>query len=201
MTLRDFPIIPTIFVVAAAATMVALGIWQIGRADEKAALIAQFEAQSARDEVVEIKTGREDFAYRRIRMECDNPRGWQAVAGRNRRGQTGFAHRYLCAVQPFFDDLPEHTYADIGWSQSPQQPVFDGGVVEGVLVKMGIGFKVIADPALAGLEPLAKPDPNDLPNNHIAYAGQWFFFAITALVIYFLALRSRTARVSRSKSA
>ncbi len=38
---------------------------------------------------------------------------------------------------------------------------------------------------------MAPPDPNDLPNNHLAYAGQWFFFALTALVIYWLALRRR----------
>jgi len=27
----------------------------------------------------------------------------------------------------------------------------------------------------------------------MAYAGQWFFFALTALVIYFLAIRSKLA--------
>ena len=53
------------------------------------------------------------------------------------------------------------------------------------------GGKIVADPPLAELGPLAKPDPADLPNNHLAYAGQWFFFALTALVIYILALRRR----------
>ena len=43
---------------------------------------------------------------------------------------------------------------------------------------------------LAGML-LAPPDPGDLPNNHLMYAGQWFFFALTALVIYLLALRKR----------
>ena len=50
---------------------------------------------------------------------------------------------------------------------------------------------VIANEAKAGLEPLARPDPADLPNNHLAYAGQWFFFALTALAIYWLALKRR----------
>ena len=53
------------------------------------------------------------------------------------------------------------------------------------------GYEVVADPPLAGLEASATPDPHDLPNNHLAYAGQWFFFAVTALVIYWLALRRR----------
>ncbi|HSM52948.1 MAG TPA: SURF1 family protein, partial [Erythrobacter sp.] len=26
---------------------------------------------------------------------------------------------------------------------------------------------------------------------HLAYAGQWFFFALTALVIYWIAIRKR----------
>ncbi|HBM05474.1 MAG TPA: threonine synthase, partial [Erythrobacter sp.] len=47
---------------------------------------------------------------------------------------------------------------------------------------------------VAGLAPLAPPDPRDLPNNHLAYAGQWFFFALTALIIYILALRRRATR-------
>ena len=42
-----------------------------------------------------------------------------------------------------------------------------------------------------GLKPLAPPDPGDLPNNHLMYAGQWFFFALTALLIYVLALRKK----------
>ena len=38
---------------------------------------------------------------------------------------------------------------------------------------------------------MAAPDPGDLPNNHLAYAGQWFLFALAAAVIYVLALRRR----------
>jgi surfeit locus 1 family protein len=49
----------------------------------------------------------------------------------------------------------------------------------------------VADPPVGGLAANAAPDPADLPNNHLAYAGQWFFFALTALVIYVLALRRR----------
>ena len=37
------PILPTLVVAAAIATMIALGIWQLGRMDEKAALIARAE--------------------------------------------------------------------------------------------------------------------------------------------------------------
>lgn len=205
MTLRDFPIIPTIFVVAAAATMVALGIWQIGRAEEKAELIAAFKTAQSNAEMTDIAFGQSDLVYRAVRLNCPEATGWHAVAGRSERGQTGYVHRYVCDVRPTFgygDAGPAVvTHADIGWSLSPAEPDFAGGFIEGTLVALGDGYKVVASTPQAGLQPIAKPDPNDLPNNHIAYAGQWFFFAITALVIYFLALRSRTARVSRSKSA
>lgn len=61
-------------------------------------------------------------------------------------------------------------------------------MVDGVIAP---GPRLVADPAAAGLVPLAKPDPRDLPNNHLSYAVQWFLFALTALVIYALALRRR----------
>jgi surfeit locus 1 family protein len=51
----------------------------------------------------------------------------------------------------------------------------------------------VAAPPLAGLEANAIPDPAEIPNNHFAYAVQWFVFAATALVIYGLALRKRRA--------
>ena len=41
---RRVPIIPTIIVIAAALTMVGLGIWQLGRKAEKEALIARYDA-------------------------------------------------------------------------------------------------------------------------------------------------------------
>ena len=41
--LMRVPILPTLVVAAAIAIMIALGIWQLGRMDEKAALIARAE--------------------------------------------------------------------------------------------------------------------------------------------------------------
>ncbi len=192
---RSIPIIPTILVLAAAGVMVWLGFWQLGRADEKAELIAEYQRQSAVAEIVAIDVGKDDLAYRSVRLRCGDPSDWQAIAGRNQNGRSGYAHRYLCGVQEWYDSPTERTFADIGWSTSPQDPKFAGGSIEGVLVRMGDDdFKVVATEPLVDLQPLAKPDPNDLPNNHLAYAGQWFFFALTALVIYGFALKSRAGK-------
>ena len=50
---------------------------------------------------------------------------------------------------------------------------------------------LIAERASEGLEPVAPPSVEDVPNNHLAYAVQWFFFAAVAAFIYVLALRRR----------
>jgi surfeit locus 1 family protein len=50
---------------------------------------------------------------------------------------------------------------------------------------------LIARVPATDLKAAAPPSPDDVPNNHLAYAVQWFFFAAVALVIYALALRKR----------
>ena len=80
----------------------------------------------------------------------------------------------------------------LGWSRPTRQIARDGGKVAGIVGPGGAFGGTLQDsPTAPGLEPLAPPDPSDLPNNHLAYAGQWFFFALTALVIYVLALRKK----------
>ncbi len=200
------PIIPTVLVIAAAAVMVALGIWQLGRMEEKEALIAQYEA----NQQLPVLRGFDAFPssaaaggyarldenlFRTVEVSCDEPRDWKGVAGRNAGDQSGYVHMFVC------DETSAGTsgssgdviklYATIGWSRSPEQPAWDGGTVSGILSTAGDDYEVFASEPKAGLEPLARPDPADLPNNHLAYAGQWFFFALTALVIYWLALRGR----------
>ena len=43
----------------------------------------------------------------------------------------------------------------------------------------------------AGLATAAPPSIDSVPNSHRGYAGQWFFFAAAASVIYTLAVRRR----------
>ena len=53
-------------------------------------------------------------------------------------------------------------------------------------------IRLIADDSYPGLQKAQPPSLEDVPNNHLAYAMQWFFFALVAAVIYFLALRRRS---------
>jgi len=183
--IRRIPIISTIIVLAAVATMIALGIWQLGRKTEKEALIARYEAAGeAGEPVVFPLSGKgEDVLFRRSQVACAGVTGIEAVSGTSATGQKGWVQRAKCAVSP--DAI---VTVDLGYTRDIAKPAFTGGTVSGVIAP---GPRLVADPPVAGLQPMAKPDPGDLPNNHLAYAVQWFFFAATALVIYVLALRRR----------
>ena len=232
---RRVPIFATIIVVAAAATMVGLGIWQLGRKTEKEALIARYEAAQAQEGFQFITPTSPEAAYTKTIEYCAGPAEPTVAAGRNAKGQSGWVHVVRCQISgpeprseasareflqlfahysgkaetvtdadvvKLLDDTKDAPnvrqdfieYGDVvlGWSQSPEPVAWSGGWVAGTVVPTGeLGFKIVADPPLAGLQPMAKPDPGDLPNNHLAYAGQWFFFALTALIIYVLALKRR----------
>lgn len=185
------PILPTLIVLAACATMVGLGVWQLGRMDEKAELLARYAAAEQSSEPAAFPMTGDGAAvwFRRSEVVCDTVMAVQPVAGTAASGAKGWAMRAQCSSGDGRQAL-----VDLGFSRDLALPEWDGGKATGVIAP---GPRLIADPALAGLEPLAKPDPAELPNNHFAYAMQWFFFAITALVIYALALRARSARRAR----
>ena len=182
-----FPLIPSIIVAGAIATMIALGIWQLGRADEKEALLASYAAaQDNPDPVAFPGRGEEaeQALYRRASVDCATVRAIETRGATSASGAKGWAHYAECTLA----DGSEAEVA-LGFSRDPQAIAWDGGEATGII---GPGPKLVADPALAGLDPLAKPDPADIPNNHLAYAGQWFFFALTALVIFVLAVRRKS---------
>ncbi|MCK0128811.1 SURF1 family protein [Erythrobacter sp. F6033] len=184
MTSR-IPIIPTIIVVAAIITMIGLGIWQLGRMDEKEAMLAAYSEATQEIDTVPFPISGEgkDVWFRQSTIECVDVTNIETVAGTSDKGQKGWAQRATCAVGENSTVL-----VDLGYSRSLQTPQWTGGTVAGVIAP---GPRLVANPPQAGLQPLAKPDPSSLPNNHLAYAGQWFFFALTALLIYGFAVRSR----------
>ena len=188
--MRKVPIIPTIIVAAAIAVMIALGFWQLSRLDEKEALIARAEQNlqmSSEIDYPRATGGVERVLYRRTIIDCLEVLAVSPRAGTSASGAKGWAQRASCTLS----GLDQPVDVDIGWSVRPEAAEWNGGKVRGVIAP---GGRVVAAEPVAGLELLAAPDPRDLPNNHLAYAGQWFFFALTALVIYILALRRRATR-------
>lgn len=184
--MRGIPIAATVIVLVAVGVMIWLGFWQLGRAEEKAELIAQAQTALAEPVEVEFPYGGDDrnLWFRRSMVDCRKVLSIEAIAGTSSTGAKGWAMRAACSL----GESDAAYLVDIGFSQTPATPDWDGGLVRGVIAE---GPRLVANPAVAGLEPLASPDPKDLPNNHLAYAGQWFFFALTALVIYGFAVRAR----------
>ena len=191
---RQVPIIPTIIVLAAVLTMIGLGVWQLQRKDWKESLLAHYrQALSMSSDVpypAATETATERVLYRHSRVDCRSTSGaWDSIAGRNAQGEAGYVHIVRCAIGD-----GKSAYVQAGWSQGPQPPDWKGGEEVGGFIapyNRGGGVRLIASPPLAGLQANAAPSPEDIPNNHLAYAIQWFFFAATALVIYALALRKR----------
>ena len=188
MTRGRLPLLPTLVVLAAVATMIALGVWQLQRAEWKGALLDRYRQAQAMSSEVEWP-GPADYEralYRHARINCTRVLGIDSVAGRSQAGAAGWAHVARC-----LHDGPGVADVAMGWSRDPVPPEWSGGEVGGFIGPYGRVVRLVAAPPQAGLEQLAAPDPNDLPNNHVAYAFQWFFFALTALVIYWLALRRK----------
>jgi surfeit locus 1 family protein len=186
---RRIPVVSTIVVLAAVATMVSLGVWQLHRKEWKEALIARYQAAQQATASVPWPSGRDEYEaalYHRSQLDCAKVRNVGAIAGRSARDEAGWSHIAHC-------DLVGGGEADValGWSNDPAAPAWGGGPVTGWITGSSEKVRLVASPPQAGLAPLARPDPRDLPNNHLSYAVQWFLFALTALVIYALAVRKK----------
>lgn len=181
---RKVPLLSTLIVLAAISIMISLGFWQLGRMRQKEDLLARYkQAQAMSAEVAwpRDEEAQQDLLYRHAKLKCEAASDHSSMAGRNARGEAGVAQTARCV-------LPDGTRALVvlGWSRQPNAAVdWRGGEVRGVIAP---GPRLVADPPLGGLEANAIPDPAEIPNNHLSYAIQWFLFAVTAVVIYVLAL-------------
>lgn len=209
------PLIPTILVALAVLTMIGLGVWQFQRRAEKEAALALAAANPGRPAVTFPKLPPVDPAilFRPSSLVCLRVVGWQVEAGRAADGSTGYRHIAQCATGA---EGPGALVA-IGVGQKPDdKPRWTGGQVSGwisqepdhraLLTRIGgqqapLRPMLIAREAPAGLKPVAPPSAADVPNNHLAYAVQWFFFAAVAVGIYILALRRRNAEPKPPQAA
>lgn len=199
-----FPLIPTLLVAAAVATMIALGVWQLRRADEKEALKARYERNMALPPIALPATGVADetLLYRRAAAFCLEVTDWRRIGGKSASGRSGTRFVADCragAEGPGFA-------ADMGISADPKaQPAWRGGEVAGRIAaepsRAGLLDRltgkappprpmIVAERPAQGLEASAPPSA-DVANNSLSYAFQWFFFAAAAALIYVLALRRR----------
>jgi surfeit locus 1 family protein len=186
-----FPIVPTMLVAAAVATMVALGVWQLQRADWKDGLLERYAAASRLPSMAwPVSAARgEEYYFRKAQGYCREVVAWRPTAGQNRGGQSGWSFIASCRTGGAEGPGME---VEMGWSQGNRPPEWKGGEVKGVIAPDSRhGIRLISAAPAPGLQPSAPPSPATIPNNHVFYAFQWFFFAGAAALIYLLALRRR----------
>lgn len=182
------PVVATLLVLSAVAVMIGLGFWQLGRMEQKRALLERYRTAVTMNSAAPFPAdalGADAVLYRHATIECRRVTAVSAMAGRSARGESGFAHTAQCTAAD-----GSTAKVVLGWSRQPDVASWTGGTVQGIIAP---GPRLVADPPLAGLQANARPDPSELPDNHFAYAVQWFLFAATALVVYALALRKRLA--------
>ena len=190
--IRRLPVLPTIIVVAAVATMIALGVWQLKRAQWKEGLLAQYAEAEKLPPIafptLPLKTEQLPL-FRHATGVCLRPVGRRTVPGEGTSGEPGFVHIVDCSTGA---EGPGMSVA-VGWSKNPNAAVnWRGGPVSGIIAPDNkTRMRLVAASAPQGLETVAPPSLSSISNNHRSYAIQWFAFALTATIIYGLALRSR----------
>lgn len=201
--MRRPPIVPTLVVLIAVAAMIALGVWQLQRRAEKATLIAHARANLDRPAQPLPARITDDLLFARVTANCAQVGDWTMGAGRAVDGGSGYRHIAACRSPD-----GQAFRVDLGVAADPKlRPAWSGGAVAGTLSQAPGGPTlldrmtgratppapmIVSDTPALGLKPSHRPDPASLPDNHLAYAIQWFAFALAAVIIYLLALRRRS---------
>ena len=197
--MRRLPIVATVMVAAAVLVMIGLGIWQLQRAGEKDRLLAEFAAAASMppvdlDPLLARGAQPPPLSFRRVLVTCRAELAAPRLrGGAGRDGVGGYV--YFIPCRPGASGLAGDLEVNAGWSPLPDESLrlSLNGIVAGTLglVEAGEPIRITAATAAPPLAPSAAPNLANVPDNHLFYAFQWFFFAAAALVIYGLALRRR----------
>jgi cytochrome oxidase assembly protein ShyY1 len=199
--MRRLPVLPTIIVAGAVAVMIALGIWQLQRAAWKERLLAEYAGAASLpvvdlDPLLDGNGPVPPLSFRRVLITCDARDIEPDIrAGRSAADVPGQV--YVVPCQPGAAGLAGRIRVNAGWANRPDavRRLSLSGIVAGHLGPAEGDGPVTLTAATAS-PPLAPSQPtsiDNIPNNHMLYALQWFFFALAAAVIYVLALRKRNA--------
>lgn len=198
--MRRLPLLPTLLVLLAVPAMIGLGVWQLRRAEWKEALLADLSTNINApliDKPAELSGRADMLSFRRVRTVCRDIRPWPPSAARSVTGQAGYRQVIWCHEGT---GAPLLVSLGVAADPSVRIAVAPGTRFSGPLVPRAVGspddppFLLVAERPAPPLVAEAPPTIDAIPNNHLAYAGQWFFFAATLVVIYGFYLRKRRAR-------
>lgn len=199
--MKRLPLVPTLIVALAVAAMIALGIWQLQRARWKGRMLADYAAAAAMpavdlDPLLDGRATLPPLSFRRALVTC-HAEGVRPEVRAGRNGADRVGQVYLIPCRPGADGPAGRIRVNAGWSarlDNAVRPSLDG-TVAGRLGAVGEDGPIVLTAATAAppLVPSAPASIESIPNNHLLYAFQWFFFAAAAVLIYWLALRRRDA--------
>ncbi|MFA7440571.1 MAG: SURF1 family protein [Sphingomonadaceae bacterium] len=165
--------------------LVGFGIWQLQRMEWKQTLLADLAVASSQP-ITDMGTSapRAGMQFRHVRLTVScPPQTPDASIGHGPQGQSGWSHLLTCTSgnQPI--------RINIGWSPQLLDNRHAGGrfVVTGILVESehsAAPYVLVADTAEPPLLPSAPPSTDNIPNNHLSYALQWFCFAAILLLVW-----------------
>jgi surfeit locus 1 family protein len=198
---KRLPVLPTLIVGVAVAAMIALGLWQmLDRLPKKEAYLAQLAANPARPVIAFPLFPDDRLLFRRTVADCRPP----ITIRRAGAGAAGFRLIATCSV-------PKGSLqVQLGTTHDPRaESDWRGGRVTGYvshapdsrsLIQSAFDHRpqamlLVADTPVPGLDANPRPDISGVPNNHLAYAVQWFLFAAIAAIIYVLAVARRNRMV------
>lgn len=198
--MRRIPFLSTVVVGATVAAMIALGLWQLlVRLPQKQAYIAQLSANPARPPVAFPREPDDRLLFRRTAATCLAP----VTINRAGAGKAGFRLIATCRAGAGAD---HRIKVQLGTTRDPHAMIrWRGGRVTGwishapsstsliasLLVRTPQELLLVADRPAPALAANTQPTASLVPDNHLSYAVQWFFFAAIAAVIYAVALRAR----------
>lgn len=205
--MRRWPAIPTIVVALAVAVMIGLGLWQLLiRLPEKEAQLAQLAGNPAKPAIAFPRFPDDSLLFRRATGFC------LSVATIEHAGAGNAGYRLIANCRTGAEG--PGMKVQLGTTRDPDAKVsWTGGKISGWISHAPDSRPLIAglfnhaprelllvtDTPAAGLMANTRPDISIVPNNHFAYAMQWFFFAAVASVIYVLAVRRRIARAGDAR--
>ena len=127
---RRVPIVATLIVAAAVATMIALGVWQLRRAEWKEDLLAQYRQAQAMSSNVpwpRSEAELERALFRWSQFDCQRVLGIRVTAATSADGEPGVAQVARCAI-----DGGGEAEVALGWSGPTGQVRWEGGEVSGI---------------------------------------------------------------------
>jgi surfeit locus 1 family protein len=204
--LPRFPLVPTIVVALCVAAMIAMGVWQLQRKEQKEALLVTLAANFDKPAMAFPKYPVGDqYLFRSASAFCLEPTKWL------HEGAGSYGYRLIAECRTGAEGPV--LLVDMGTTKDPNfEPAWRGGevrgtithapdhrsLIEGLWDKTPKGLLLVSETPAPGLGKTPKPGLGSVPNNHLAYAVQWFLFALVAAVIYVLALRLRERTAAKA---